>query len=136
MRTIALDVGSKLIGLATSDPSGTIATPLKVIKRQGIQKDALTIVELCKQHQCTTIVVGLPLELDGTMGNRARTVMRLTKKLQKVFTGKVLTWDERFSTSSANYSLIASNVRRKTRKKLVDKVAAAIILQNYLDASK
>lgn len=135
MRAIGLDVGSKTIGIAVADPSGTIASARTVLARRGHVADAAAIVALARDEQAGAIVVGLPLELDGTVGHRARLVKAfiavLAPALQDI---PVHTWDERFSTAAAERTLLEADVSRARRRRAVDALAAQFILQGWLEA--
>ncbi|HEY4179457.1 MAG TPA: Holliday junction resolvase RuvX [Kofleriaceae bacterium] len=135
MRALGLDVGSKTIGVAVTDEVNIAAHPVKVLARAGIAKDTLAIAALVKEYAITDVVVGLPLELSGRVGLRARRVQELTKAL--VFEGvAVHEQDERFSTSEAQRVLIEADVKRDKRKGVIDQQAAALILQGWLDARR
>jgi putative Holliday junction resolvase len=133
MRTLGLDVGEKTIGLALSDEGGMIATPLDTLARRGNAQDVAQIGAVAHEHAVARLVVGLPLELDGSTGLAARRVLALCDALRAA--GHVVeTWDERFSTVAAERALLEADLSRRRRKKLIDKVAAAVILQGWLDA--
>lgn len=133
-RVMALDLGKVRIGIALSDIMGIIASGYQTFERtQDEQKDILSILEIAEEKKCNTIVIGLPLNMDGTIGANAKASREFGEKMQSQTKSKVDYWDERLSTVSAQRSLIAADVRRDKRKKLVDKVAATIILQSYLD---
>jgi putative Holliday junction resolvase len=139
VRAIALDVGSKTIGVAVSDLDGTIARAHTVLPRAGQQADAARVCELIREHEAATVVIGLPLELDGSEGHRARLVQRFVTALEQLLGERGLTielarWDERFSTAAAERTLLEADVSRAKRRKTVDAVAAAFILQGWLDA--
>jgi len=134
MRIVALDVGDVLIGVAISDPSEIIAQGLETIRRVGVKKDIETITDLVDQHEVGEIVVGLPKMMSGEIGIQAQKVLDFVEPLRSAVDIPVTMWDERLTTVTANRSLIEANVRRKKRKKVVDKVAAVIILQGYLDS--
>ncbi|NCA92546.1 Holliday junction resolvase RuvX [bacterium] len=134
MRKIALDVGDVRIGIATSDPMGIIASGYETYtKTNNEEKDFIYFSELAKQKQCDTFVIGLPINMDGTEGPRAIMVREFGEKLKKYTEIKVVFQDERLSTVSAEKALIEGGMRREQRKKVIDKVAASIILQSYLD---
>ncbi len=133
-RVLGLDVGARRIGVALSDTAQLLASPLLVYERTGMEADAKALSSLAHEHGCTAILFGLPLELDGTQGLRARRVEKLKATLAQHFTGEILSYDERFSTCEAERVLIGGRVRREKRKRVVDKVAAALILQAYLDS--
>lgn len=133
MRIAALDVGSRTIGVAVSDSLGITAQPSHVIRRRGTRADVADVVAWCSEHEVTTLVVGLPLELDGSEAHRARRVRVLVDALTEAYDGDVQMWDERLTTVAAERALLEADVSRRKRKLYVDKVAAALILQGYLD---
>ena len=141
MRALGLDVGSKTIGLALSDDSGLIASAWDVLSRQGHASDAARVVALVAAEDVAVVVVGLPLELDGRIGRRARAVHKFIEVLEPVLRERVpactvVTWDERFSTAAAERTLIEGDVSRAKRKQKVDAMAAQFILQGWLDARR
>lgn len=131
---LGLDVGSKTIGMALSDVGGQVATALEVWARQGHVADAKAVASRVSQYEVGRIVVGLPLELDGTFGHRARLVERFVAVLSAALDIPVVWWDERFSTAAAERTLIEADVSRKKRKQKIDALAAQFILQGWLDA--
>lgn len=139
IRKIALDVGDKTIGVALSDELGITGQGLMTIERIGIKKDTGKVVELIKEYNCDTVVIGLPLNLNGTDSVQTEKVREFRTKLENKMRSSSLAdveivWqDERFTTKLAENVLIAGNVRREDRKKYVDKQAAVIIMQSYLD---
>lgn len=133
MRIMGLDVGDRRIGVALSDEQGTLAGSPTVLDRLGDESDFKTIAELVSQHSVQRIVVGLPLSMDGSLGHQAKKVQSFCQKLAYTVDIPVVTWDERLSTVEAERILRESNVRRNKRKKRRDAVAAALILQTYLD---
>lgn len=134
-RILALDIGDVRIGVAVSDMTRTIATPVEVIKRVGFGPDVKRISALCQQYETTEILSGLPLNMDGTEGFQAQKVKLLCEQLEKAgFT--VYYQDERLTTVTAEEALLEDNMHRAERKQNVDKVAAAIILQQWLDTQK
>ncbi len=138
MRALGLDVGARRIGVAVGDVEHGIAMPHTVLERAGIAADAAAILALARTLEARTIVVGLPLELDGRTGHRARRVERLTRALE-ADAGPDLaveSWDERFSTHAADRTLRAADVSRARRKQVVDALAAQHILQGWLDARR
>ena len=132
---IGLDIGDVRIGVAVSDASRLIASPVEVITRVGWGPDCKKICEICERYQTRLVVSGLPLNMDGTEGFQAQKVRGLCDQLVKHGL-TVYYQDERLSTVAAEDSLIMGRVHRKGRKQVVDKVAAAVILQSYLDAQK
>jgi len=134
-RCLGLDVGAKTIGVALSDALGMAAHPLEVIARAGTDADALTIRALVLQHDVRAVVVGLPLDLKGKEGHRARRVRVFIDALRAGLPSgvEVVVWDERFSTVAVERVLVDANVSRQRRKQVIDKQAAAYILQGWLD---
>ena len=131
-RIISLDIGDVRIGVAVSDPSRTIAFPLEVITRIGWGPDVRRIKEICDRYETDTVISGLPLNMDGTEGFPAHKVRTFCAQLEKSGIC-VLYQDERLSTVSADDALSEANVSRSDRKKNVDKIAAAIILEQWLN---
>ncbi len=136
MRILGLDVGDRTIGVALSDESATLASGLRTIRRAGLKKDLRELAELARGREVGTVVVGLPRSLDGSEGPQARKVRAFVEALKTAVKVPVVTWDERFTTVAAEHALIEGGVSRARRKELVDKVAAVLILQNYLDYLK
>lgn len=134
MRKLALDIGTVRIGIASSDPMGIIASGYETYVRSGnIEKDMTYIAELAENKGCDTIVLGLPLNMDGSEGDKVKEIKEFAEVLKNYTAIKIDFQDERWSTVSAEKMLIESSVRREKRKKVIDKVAATIILQTYLD---
>lgn len=133
MRALALDLGSKRIGIALS--SGTLATPYEVLARSGDRRqDHRRIADHVAEVEAEVVVVGLPLSLDGSVGHAAERVIDECDQLAAVLDVPVETWDERLSTVTAERSLMEQQMRAQARRRVVDKVAAAVILQSWLDA--
>lgn len=136
-RVMALDVGDVRIGIAVSDLMGIIANPLETYVRQGnIECDINYIVDLAKAKEVTLFISGLPLGLDGGENEQTVKTRQFVDALKSKTDIPVKFLDERFTTLSAERVLIQGNVRREKRKKVIDKVAATIILQNYLDSKR
>ena len=134
-RILALDIGDVRIGVAVSDMTRTIATPVEVIKRVGFGPDVKRISALCQHYETTEILSGLPLNMDGSEGFQAEKVKLLCQQLEKA--GMTVYYqDERLTTVTAEEALLEGNMHRAERKQNVDKVAAAIILQQWLDTQK
>ena len=130
---MGLDFGAKSIGIAISDEGGLIASPRDTLRRSNLAKDVAWLTELARKEGVEEILVGMPLSLDGSEGPQARKVMEFIKTL-KLHSGlHVHPWDERLTTVAAERALIEGNVSRARRKKVIDQVAAALILQSYLD---
>ena len=133
-RTLALDVGEGTIGLAVSDPLGLTGQPAGEIRRTSLSRDLAAVVAAVAQHEASVVVVGLPRSLNGTLGPQAQKVQEFAARVREAIPQPVEFWDERFSTAIAQRALIAADVRRAERRRVVDRVAAAVILQSYLDA--
>jgi putative Holliday junction resolvase len=134
MRCLGLDVGDVRIGMALSDETATLATGLPTLVRVGPRKDVHKIAELVRAHQVSEVVVGLPLRLDGSIGPQAEKVLAFVESLRAAVVAKVATWDERLTTVEAERVLREAGAGIKKRKASVDRVAAVLILQGYLDA--
>jgi putative Holliday junction resolvase len=133
-RLMGLDVGDKTIGLALSDVRLTIASPLETIKRSKFRKDALAMAEIVKKHEVGGLVLGLPVSMDGTEGPRCQSVRQFAASLYEILPLPMAFWDERLSTSAVQRFLTdEADLSRKRRAELVDKMAAAYILQGALD---
>lgn len=135
MRVLCIDYGTKTLGIAVSDGLGLIGHGIGTVARKNTTHDLNKIRELVDQYNADKIVVGLPRNMNGSLGSSAQEVLTFVEKLEKKIPLPVVTWDERLSTMSAEKVLIEADMSRKKRKKVVDKVAAAIILQGYLDFS-
>lgn len=136
MRIMGFDVGTKTIGVAISDESGLIAQPLCVIKRGSFSKDLEEIRRLIEEHSIKMIVVGMPVNMNGTLGPRSEETQRFIDKIKDKVPVPVETWDERLSTAAVTRVLIEGDASRAKRKTVVDKLAASYILQGYLDSRK
>ena len=133
-RVLALDVGDRTIGVAASDALGLTAQGVETIRRKSWDKDMRRLKELKELYETDTFIVGLPKNMNGTQGERCDIVRDFAEKLQKKLKGsRVVFWDERLSTVAAERSLIAADVSRAKRRKVIDKMAAVFILQGYLD---
>lgn len=134
-RVLALDLGTKRIGVAVSDPDGRVATPIEVVHRSGDRaRDHRAIAELVREWEAERVVVGLPLSLSGKMGPAATAAVAEAGELAVVVGVPVETSDERLTTVTADRTLMAMNLKADARRRVVDKVAAAVILQTWLDA--
>jgi len=132
-RLLGLDVGSKTIGLALSDMTRAVATPLTTIKRTKFTKDAAELSEVIESHDISALVIGLPLNMDGSEGPRAQSIRAFARNLGSHVSLPVAFWDERLSTAAAERTLLEADASRKRRGEVIDKMAAAIILQGALD---
>jgi len=133
---MALDVGEARIGVAVSDPLGIIAQPHSVLSCSSRERDVAAVRSLLEQTEAVRVVVGVPLNREGKPGPQAEKVLRFVEQLRGALNVEVVTQDERFTTAAAERMLIAANVRRKGRKRVIDKVAAQHILQTYLDRAR
>ena len=133
-RVLGLDLGSKRVGVAISDRSGTIASPFMVLQRSGsLRRDHEAIARLVTEEECERVVVGLPLSLDGSLGRAAQSALDEASRLATVVGVPVETYDERLTTVSADRALIEAKMRADARRRVVDKVAAAVMLQAWID---
>jgi len=136
MRALGLDVGQKRIGVALSDIEGILASPLTVIDAVDIEQTLSDISGLCDQYQVERIVVGLPISMDGTLGRQAEVVQQFIGRLTDAVKLTIDTWDERLSSIEADRAMIAAGTKKDKKKILRDAIAAAIILQAYLDRKR
>jgi len=136
VRTLGLDLGKKTIGVAVSDPDGRIALPVRTIKRSSLAADLDELEGLIKEYGVRTLVVGMPLNMDGTKGPRAAATEKFIVKLQARFGLPVVAWDERLSTVAVTRVLADGGARREKRREAVDNMAASYILQGYLDSAQ
>ncbi|MSQ77750.1 MAG: Holliday junction resolvase RuvX [Nitrospiraceae bacterium] len=132
-RILALDPGTKRIGVALSDELGWTAQPLETFERKSLGVDIAHINELVRRHEVREIVVGMPIQLNGRMGPAAQSVQQFMEALQAAVGVPVVAWDERLTTKAAEQMLIEADVSRKKRKGAVDRVAAALLLKSYLE---
>jgi putative Holliday junction resolvase len=132
-RYMGLDVGERRIGIAFSDEEGLVATPRDTLRRQSLEKDLATLGRLARSEGAAGIVVGLPISMDGSEGREAQKVREFISALGRESGLPVTPWDERLSTVAAERALVAQDVSRARRREVVDRVAAALILQSYLD---
>ncbi|EIM07905.1 Holliday junction resolvase-like protein [Planococcus antarcticus DSM 14505] len=138
MRIMGLDVGSKTIGVAISDPMGWTAQGIETVKiNEAIEEFGMVrLGELIKQYEVTEAVVGYPKNMNNSIGPRAEASERFADLLKEAYSIPVVLWDERLTTAAAEKMLISADVSRKNRKKVIDKMAAVMILQGYLDFKK
>ena len=134
-RLIGLDVGTKTIGLALSDTRLVIASPLDTIRRRRFRDDMAALSALVDKHDAGGLVIGLPLSLDGRDSPRTQSVRQFARNLLGLRDMPVAFWDERLSTAAVTREMIAHDMTRKRRAEIVDRVAAAYILQGFLDAT-
>ena len=136
MRALALDLGERRIGVAATDPGGVLAQPLTVIQRTSRPEDIARIAEIAASRGTDTIVIGLPLNMNGSVGPQARASRRFAAAVREATRLEVELWDERLTTSSAEQMLIGGGQSRARRRQLRDAVAAALILESYLEAHR
>jgi putative Holliday junction resolvase len=136
MRTMGLDIGSHTIGIAISDELGITAQGLKTLKRKSMEEDLKEVEAIVNQFEINKIVVGLPKNMDGTLGKQAEIILQWVKTLNEKIQVPTVTWDERLSTVGASKVLLEADVSRRKRKKVIDKLAAVLILQGFLDQSR
>ena len=133
MRIMALDVGSRTIGIACSDALLMTAQGIETIRRTSLENDFNRLRELISEYEVHELVVGMPKNMNGTKGDRAEKTEEFVEKMKAVIDLPVTFWDERLSTVMAERQLIAADVSRKKRKGIIDKMAAVVILHGYLD---
>jgi putative Holliday junction resolvase len=133
-RIMGLDVGTKTIGLALSDTRLVIASPLQTIRRRRFREDIAALFALVERHDVGGLVIGLPLSLAGSDSPRTQSVRQFARNLLALRDMPVAFWDERLSTAAVTREMIAHDMTRKRRAEIVDRVAAAYILQGFLDA--
>jgi putative Holliday junction resolvase len=138
MKVLGLDLGTRTLGIAISDHSGILASPVETFRfKDGDYEAAVVYLDkYIKQYSLTKIVIGLPLHMTGEVGESAKLIINFKEILEKRYKIEVVTIDERWSTKSAQRTLIEADISRAKRKNLIDKMAAVIILQSYLDRQK
>jgi putative Holliday junction resolvase len=136
MRLIGLDVGTKTIGMALSDVTRSIATPYDTIRRTKFTEDAKLLSQAIEANQVGAVVIGLPINLDGSEGPRAQSTRAFARNLAKHVDLPLVFWDERLSTAAVERRLIEADASRKRRAEVIDRMAAAYILQGALDRLK
>lgn len=133
-RVLGIDVGEATLGLAVSDPLGVTAQGLPTLGRRGPSRDLAALARVIQDLEVTEIVVGYPKNMDGSVGPAAEGALAFARRLEAAFSLPVRLWDERLTTRAAERMLIDAGVRRRKRREVVDQVAAALILQGYLDS--
>ena len=131
---LGIDLGTKRIGVALSDPTGMLASPIATVPHRSDREDAAYIAALCAERGVTAVVVGWPRNMDGTAGPAARRAEAFAERLHEATRLPVHLWDERLSTVAAERALIELGASRERRREVRDRVAAAVLLQAYLDA--
>lgn len=133
MRILGLDVGQKTVGVAISDPLGFTAQGITTIRRTKKSQDILEVKKICDEYSVEKIVIGLPKNMDGSIGFAGEKIKEFSEALKEVIDLEIIFWDERLTTVAAHRAMIEADLSRSKRKKIVDKVAATYILQGYLD---
>jgi len=137
VRTLAFDVGGKRIGVAVSDSLGLTAQPVETYTRSGsTDRDADHLLALAARYAPCRLLFGLPRNMDGSEGEQAEKTRRFAAKVRQRWQGDILFWDERLTTAAARRVLLSADVSRKDRKQVIDKLAATLILQSYMDSKK
>jgi putative Holliday junction resolvase len=134
MKILGLDIGEKRIGIAISDELGYTAQGMRVLNRSDLEDDLKVIKELIAAERATEVVVGFPKNMDGSLGEAAEKVLFFVKKIEESISVPVILWDERWTTAEATRLLVEADLSRAKRRKVVDKLAAVLILQGYLDS--
>ena len=133
MRILGLDIGTKTIGVAISDPLGWTAQGITTIRRKNYTNDMEAIKKICNEYSVETIVAGMPKNMNGTIGPSGEMVREFCERLKEVVNIDIEFWDERLTTVAAHRAMLEADLSRSKRNKIVDKVAATYILQGYLD---
>jgi putative Holliday junction resolvase len=133
-RYLGVDLGAKRVGVALSDPTGILASPLVTFAHRSLREDAAHVASLCATHGVERVVVGWPRNMDGSVGPAARQAEAFAARLRADTGLPVELWDERLSTVAADRAMIRGGARRETRREARDRVAAAVVLQSRLDA--
>jgi len=134
MKVVGLDIGEKRIGIAISDELGYTAQGMEVLTRSGLDDDLKVLKDIIAAAQATEVVVGLPKNMDGSLGEAAQKVLSFANKMEESLSVSVILWDERWTTAEATRLLLDADLSRRKRRKVVDKLAAVLILQGYLDS--
>ncbi len=134
MKALALDVGTKTIGVAKCDPRGLFPIPVTTLKRRSVKHDSAAIAKLVETHKATIIVVGMPYELDGTEGRSARLARQIGEAVSALTSLPVEYVDERYSSVEAERTLISLDMSRKRRKEVIDQAAAMVILETWINS--
>ncbi len=131
-RTISLDIGTKTIGVAISDELGITANGVCTIRRENEKKDLAQLRDIIEQYSPREILVGIPYNQDGSLGSRAKSIKKFSERIRDSLSLPVKYWDESFSTKTSEQTLIEAGMGRKKRKTVIDKMAATVILEEYL----
>ncbi|MGI6538759.1 MAG: Holliday junction resolvase RuvX [Caldicoprobacterales bacterium] len=133
MRILSMDIGDKRIGMAVSDAMGWTAQGILTLERRSMNSDMEQIERIINKYQVERIVIGLPKNMDGTIGLQGEKIKVFAESLRKRFSKEIVFWDERLTTVSAHKVMLEADLSRKKRKERVDQIAAVLILQSYLD---
>lgn len=136
MRVLGLDVGTKTVGLALSDELGLTAQALTTVRRTNLRSDVAAVLAQVTEYSVTHLIIGLPLNMNGTEGPRAEASRQFARSLTKAGAPELTFWDERLSTVAAQRVLLEADLSRAKRKQVIDQLAAAYILQGWLDAQR
>lgn len=138
MRIMGLDVGDKKIGVALSDSMGWTAQGYSVIERKNLKETLCKIKKIIEKNDVTQVVIGLPKNMNGSIGPQGEKILKFAEELGNIINNniEIKLWDERLTTIEAEKTLIEADLSRKKRKQVVDKLAAVLILQNYLDSRR
>jgi putative Holliday junction resolvase len=132
-RIIGLDVGDKTLGVAVSDELGLTAQGVTVVRRSSVSADVAVLYAMCTSYEAMAIVVGLPKNMDGSLGSQAQKTLAFSERIRQACRVPVIAWDERLTTQAAERVLLEANATRRHRKHVRDRLAAQLILQSYLD---
>ncbi len=137
LRIMGLDVGDATIGIAVSDELGLIAQAISTIRRKTTKEDLQSLENIIDEKNIVKVVIGFPKNMNNTIGERGNKTLEFAEILKEAFPNlEIILWDERLTTVAAEKALLEANISRRSRKKVIDKIAAVLILQNYLDAQK
>lgn len=132
-RLLGLDLGERTIGLALSDTLRMIATPLETLDRGKFTNDATKLLDICAEHEIAALIIGLPVNMDGTEGPRCQSARAFARNFEAIFDMEMAFWDERLSTAAVTRTMLDADLSRARQKEVVDKMAASYILQGALD---
>ena len=136
MRVLGIDYGDRRIGLAVSDEGGMLASGLRTLEPKGSADLIEALRRVCSEYEIGRIVIGLPVNMDGSHGPRAQLSLDFAERLRDALGLEVVTWDERLTSRQADRAMLQGNLSRKKRKQRIDRLAAQLMLQSYLDASR
>lgn len=137
LRIMGLDVGDATIGIAVSDELELIAQAISTIRRKTTKEDLQSLENIIDEKNIVKVVIGFPKNMNNTIGERGNKTLEFAEILKEAFPNlEIILWDERLTTVAAEKALLEANISRRSRKKVIDKIAAVLILQNYLDAQK